>query len=473
MPLDPMLAEAILGTFRNMVEEIKEKECTGEDVDKMFGYYDRMVELTQIHSDMNEFNGQIMQENVYMKFSDHYGRVLSEIALKEQDKKGYDDATILKQMVDALKGAVKRLRDAKQEAIDLSNSYNPNKAIEDGMAFLERNSDGMGISLSKRQIKKMTKAAKNDVQKTLVDKPNAGNNSHEIDVLINHEPIIEAIQVLIDLGEEEGMTTPRFLITQMEKGLDKAMGGGKYIYRDRYEHDLEWAKAMAVNPFYIKKEEDKIKAYDELAKVSDFNIPNIDELNFIEEKIEHKYEPEIIKWSEIVGRWEDLIYDLSHWSMSYCRVAPNIQPWSMAANPKKSVKDTQNIQPGLFKERERLFEKYFGISFLDVFKHPSFKWNVEHFTLSDSQEFIEFLIEKVYPQCLPGDDLDRSTTKERQRLYEEKREGNPDYAKPLLRFMAFYDHKFGEGHYLTKYSAPAVYQRNSEPWNWESFKHKD
>ena len=81
-------------------------------------------------------------------------------------------------------------KSGKLEIIDLSNSYDPNKAIDDGMAFLERNSDGMGISLSKRQVKKMTKSAKNEVQKTLVDKTNASNNSREIDVLINHEPII-------------------------------------------------------------------------------------------------------------------------------------------------------------------------------------------------------------------------------------------------------------------------------------------
>ena len=119
MGLDPMFADAILGTFRNMSKELKDKDISGEDFDKMNSYLNRMEELAQKHDDMNEFNGIVMQENLYGKFSDHYGRALSAASSAQYSVGGaiYDDAAdqkLLKQTVDAYRNSITTLRNAKK-----------------------------------------------------------------------------------------------------------------------------------------------------------------------------------------------------------------------------------------------------------------------------------------------------------------------------------------------------------------------
>lgn len=469
MPLDPIMTDAILGTFKNMVQEIKDKNLSGEDVDKMNAYYNRMVELSQIHSDMNAFNGQVMQENLYMNFSDHYGRVLSQAAMQQQEEKGYDDSTLLKQTVDALKNAIVQLEKGKQDAIDATRNFDSNKAIADGMDFAYRNGS---VPMSKRDVKRLKEKAQKENQTDLANRPNMNNNDVEIDVLINIEPITSAIQNLIDLGEQEGMTLPRFLRIQIEKGLDRA-AEGMVLVRDAYEDDYEFQKSYALSPYHIQKAKEKLETYDLLASQTKFNIPHNEELMFCDEKLDYKYERDIIIWDEIVNRWEEILDDLSHWSLAYTSVAPYIDPWKGDVNPKQATIQTQKIQPGIIKERLRLFKKYFDIDFMAIFKHPTFKWKVEQYTIGYSQEYIIFLIELVYPQCQPFNDLNSDTINERLSFYNDSRESNPEANKPLEKFIAYYDQKFGEGRYLSKFPAAEQIVSHAQPWDWETFRYKE
>jgi len=433
MPIDPMMIDAIFKPFSDMVNDCKAQNLTGEDFDKMCEMFDRMNELAQSHDDFNAFNGQIMQENIYMKFSDHYGRALASKAQAEQEEKGYDDNALLKQSVDALKNVV--------------------------------------LELKNRSLKRMKKEARKDLDHILKQRPTAFDNSDEIQELCKNEAIIDAIQSVIDLGEQDGMTLPVFLRLQIEKGLDRAMEGVSLV-RDGYVYLLGWSNAMKIHPYEIKINEEKIDTYDRLAKLSDFNFPQTDELDLEHEKIDYNYKPDINIWEEIKDRWEDLLYDLSHWSMAHTKVAPHIQPWAGAKNPHRYVKETMGICPGLFKQRERLLHKYFEITFLDIFNHPTFKWQVESQWIGYSQEFVEFLIEKVYPECLPNNKLSKNIVEEREVFYKEKREMNPEDHKPLERVKVYYDSKFGEGRHEAKYGQAERYERNAVPWNWDSFKYK-
>ncbi len=438
MPIDKMMSDAILGTFRNMKADCEKQELFGEEFDKMSACLARMEELAEQLDDLNEFNGQIAQENLYAKFSDHYGRVLSAQAMADQEEKGYDDKTLLDQTVGALRDAIKRLKDAKQEAIDLSISQ----------AAEISNGQGKGN------------------RQTVMD------NSVEIDVLINNEAIIKPIENLIALGEEEGMTLPRFLRIQIEKGMDKAMEGSS-VLRDGYEYQLAFIKAIPESPIHIKKWERKIEGFDRLAANSEFGVPNSKELTFMDEDIDYEFEADILKWGNITDRWEDLLWDLSFWSLSYTSMAPYIEPWSMSDNPRQAVIRTQEKTPGLFKQKERLLEKYFGISFMDIFKHPTFEWKVMHHTIGESQEYVNFLIEKVYPQCKPFNSLPSEIISEREAFYKEKREMNPELHLPQQRFAEFYDGKFGEGRYASKYPIMEKGEWNAQPWNWYTFKYKN
>jgi hypothetical protein len=370
---------------------------------------------------MNAFNGQVMQENLYGKFSDYYGKVLSDQASTASSNLAYSDENLLKQNLDALRDAIKRIRAAKEEAIEIN----------------------------RKQTAKI---------------PDAVDNSIEIETLINDEGVIKPIEDLIALGEEPGMTFPRYLRIQMEKGLDKAMEGS-VVAREGYEYLYEFYKAMSTCPHDVEKAKRKLDLFDELGAKSKFGIPNLDEINFGHRRIDHEFEPSIIQWKNITDRWETMLWDLYNWSLAHVSKAPYIEPWSLADNPQKAIKYTKDTQPGIFRQRERLFKKYYDMDFPDILKHPTFEYQIKNDLMWQSQELFEFLIEKVYPVCQPFQFLPQNLINEREALYTEKREMNPDMLKPALRFAAFYDKKFGEGRYVSKFGAFKPVVTNAKPWN--------
>ncbi len=475
MPIDKIMSDAILGTFRNMVQECKDKNYSGGDFNKMCECMDYMESLAQKHNDINAFNAQVMNENLYGKFSDFYGRVLSGAAIAEQEEKGYDDDTLLKQTLDALRDAIKKIQDSKAEAIRMAEEYDPEEAIDKSFEYLGRNKEqfGMGKLLNKATLKLMKMKTKKDLKQSQKDTPNAGNNSKEIEVLFEDELIIEPIKALIALGEEEGMTLPRFLRIQIEKGMDKAMEG-TILQRNGYVFLYEFNKAQSYNPYEIEKNKRQIEMYDELASKSKFGIPNSHELTQRDIRIDYEFHLPIAKWNAIVRAWENLLDDLAYWSLAYTPSAPYVDPWRGYPLPQRpaAIRKSQEITPGIFKQRERLFQKYFGLSFMDIFKHETFKYKVESMHISESQEFVEFLIEKVYPQCKPFNDLSADATKERDDFYTQKRTINPEIMEPSKKFRTFYDGKFGEGRYASKFGSIEEPETNAAPWNWESYKHK-
>jgi len=476
MPIDKMMSDAMLGTFRNMVQECKDKNLSGAEFDEMCKTMDYMESLAETHSDLNAFNAQVMNENLYGKFSDHYGRVLSGAAMEEQEEKGYDDGTLLKQTLDALRDAVKRIRDSKAEAMRVSDEYDSVEAVDKSMDFLSRNKEqfGVGKILSKNKANAIKKQTKKDLRKEKAEKPNMDTNAKEIEVMFEDELITEPIEALIALGEEEGMTLPRFLRLQIEKGMDKAIEGS-ILQRNGYVFIYEINKANSFNPHYIEKSRRLIEMYDELASKAKFGVPNSHELTQRDIRIDYEFDLPIAKWNVIVRAWENLLDDLSFWSLAYTPSAPYIEPWVLYPPPERpaAIRKTQEVKPGVFKQKERLFQKYFGLSFMDIFKHETFKYKVDSKHIPESQEFVEFLIDKVYPQCKPFNDLSSDVIKERDDFHTQKRTLNPEIMEPLKTFRTFYDGKFGEGRYASKFGSIDEPDTNAAPWNWESFKYKN
>lgn len=116
-----------------------------------------------------------------------------------------------------------------------------------------------------------------------------------------------------------------------------------------------------------------------------------------------------------------------------------------------------------------MLQKYFDIGFIDIFKHETFIWQVQNYCMEYSQEYTEFLIEKVYPYCKPEHHLPSEIITEREVFYKEKRETNPEILKPMHKFIAFYNSKFGEGRFVSKFGAPNEVESNARTWNWDSF----
>lgn len=473
MPLDPMFSESILSSFRNMVDDCRNRGLSGPEFDEIETCYRRLEALAQQHDDMNAFNGQVMQEQLYMKMSDLYGRLLSKEGAAKQEERGYDDATLLKQSVDALRTAVQSLHDSKKQALDENAKFDPKAAFKKTMEFAARNEGKKqgpkaGFMKEAGGMNQVLDEGNKSIDETLKTTPNAYDNSVEIEELIKTELLVKPIEDLIRLGEEPGMTLPRFLRLQIERGLDKAMEGS-VVVRDGMEFSYGNYAAIAFSPLYIEREKRKLDLFDKLAAENPFKVPNADELKYGLLRIDYEFEPKIKRWEDIEDRWYHMLDDLYTWSLAYCPFAPMIQPWSLAENPRQAVIDTQKMQPGIFRVREKQLLKYHGIGFHDIFRHETFRWQVENGLIWNSQELVEFLIHKVYPACIPHQNLPQELIGPRGELFQQKREMNPDSGNPGFRMEAFYDSKFGEGRWASKYAKPKKTQTNAAPWNLTTF----
>ncbi len=427
MPVDEMMVNPMLDPFRKMLTEVEEKGLSGENYDNMKATLNRMEELSQIHSDIMTYNSALMQENLFAKFSDYYSKVLTSEAQQNSNTNGYDDASLLKQNIDALKNAIEQIKRNYQASIEESNKHINNK----------------------KQI----------------------DQSVETSILNDPTIIIKGIEDVIALGEQEGMTLPKFLRLQIETGLDKAMDGS-VVLKKGLQYSLDMAKANAVSPIHIAIDTEKLQAFNFLAEKSKFNVPNSKELSYLHKEIDYKYRHQLAEWTEIKNRWYEILDSLTLWSLSYTKIAPHIHPWKSAQNPKEATIRTQKTTPGILKEKLNLFNKYFDITFFDIFKHPSFIWEVENHHIGYSQEFIEFLIDDIFPECEPFNDLPQDKINKRLAFYEEDRENDPEQYKALEKVKNNYDKYFGEGRFEEKFLKIEPTPSNAKPWNLEAFNRK-
>ena len=208
MPVDKMIVDAMLGTFRNMLQECRDKNLSGDDLEAMTATLARMEQLGIEMDDTGAYSGMLVQEGLFMKFSDHYSKVLS--AAAQQTGSGnagvYDEAAdkqLLQITLNAYRDAVKRIKE------------------------------------NKTQVKEMM-----------------GNHAADTDVLFKDKIIIDAIEELIALGES-GISYPQFLSQLIEKGLDKALEGS-VVTGESLQYLLDAATATAANSYLIKKEEEKL-----------------------------------------------------------------------------------------------------------------------------------------------------------------------------------------------------------------------
>ena len=113
---------------------------------------------------------------------------------------------------------------------------------------------------------------------------------------------------------------------------------------------------------------------------------------------------------------------------------------------------------------------------MDIFSHPSFEWSVNYNQISLSQEFTEFLIEKVYPDCKPFNNLSAELIKERESFYpiynKPDKEINPEISMPAKRIRDYYDSTYGEGRYKSKFGEIQEVESGAKPWKFETFKFK-
>ena len=415
MAIDPMISNAMLDPFRNMLKDVESKGLENSDVEVMREKLARMDQLAAEMDDINQFNATLMTEDLFNKFSQAYGAALSGAAKADQEEKGYDDSTLLQQTLDGYRDAVKRLKEGKEAA--------------------------------------MQEAGSKDITQ---------DTSVEVDVLFKEEALIKPIEEAIKLGES-GISLPEFLRLMIEKGMDKAMEGTG-VTREGMEYLLGWAKASMVSPHHIAKREKILAGYDALIEKAPFGVPDSLEATLMEAKIDHEFVPPIAKWDAVQDTWERVLGSIDHWIISHCSFAPHIEPWSMAKDPYQAVIRTQETEPGKFKVYEKLLQEYHGISWDDIFDNETFLYEIEAKRLSYSKERIAFLREQVYTHCRPGNKPPQDVITEAERMRAEKLEYNPELGKAVRRTAEFYDSVFGEGRFKKKYGIPDLIDSNAQPW---------
>lgn len=436
MPIDEFILGPMIGPYENMIKDVDSKGIVNEHVDDLKKSFERMKDLGQEHSDITTYMGICMQEDLFTKLGDFYSKALtSQVSKGVGDSSNYDDAALLKQSIDALKQSIEIIRQGKVNALK--------EASQDLEAEYSRGID-----------------------QQLMEKPNTFNNVVEVEALDNSEDLIKPIEDLIALGEKGDITFPDFLRLQIERGLDKAMEGSGTT-RNGLVYLLEWAEASKISPFHIAKYEKYLAVFDELSNSQKFGVPNSKELQWAINDVDYEFELDIIKWGNITDRWNTILDDLYTWSLAYCNHARSIDPWRILPEAKKTraIQTSKDTLPGIIKQRERLLEKYYGITFQNIFTHETFLWAVETNNIHYSKEFVHFLKEKVYPSCIPLQHLPSKLIAEREGLSKEKKEINPKVMEPAKRVQIHYDAKFGEGIYISKFGAIETIESNASSWN--------
>ncbi|MFK7786081.1 MAG: hypothetical protein AB8B56_13250 [Crocinitomicaceae bacterium] len=416
MPLDPMILGPMISPYENMINDVDSQGIANEHVEEMKACFSRMTDLADQHSDITAFMGVCMQEDLFGKFSNLYSQALTAKAQESAtDPSTYDDQALLKQAIDALRQSISAIQKGQQDALK-------------------------------------------EAEKS--------NSTAEVEALDCSADIIQPIENLIALGEQGGITYADFLRLQIEQGLDKAMEGSVST-RKGLVYSLEWAEAGRISPHHISKCKKHLSVFDSISGKQKFNVPNWKELQWALKDVDYEFELNIIKWGEISKRWNTILDDLHEWSLAYCSHAPYVDPWRMLQEPQKSraIQKAKDCLPGIIKQRERLLQKYFGVSFYDIFTHETFLWAIETNDIHYSKEFIDFIKDHVYPACIPLQHMPNELVGEREGLSKEKREINPNITEPAERMKAHYDRKFGDGRYVSKFGEIEPVESKAAPWH--------
>ncbi len=418
MPVDKTTLDAMLGTFRNMLQECRDKSMTGEDIEQMASTLQRMEQLGQEMNDIGAFSGQLMQEGLFMQFSDHYGKALAAAAQVNTNTGGaYDENTdkgLLQQTLNAYKDAIEKIKE------------------------------------NKAQTKLML-----------------GTHASDADVLLKDKAVTGAVEAVISLGGS-GISYPAFLSEMIKQGLDKAMEGAA-ITREAQVYLTDAARAMAAAPFYIQKEEEKLQLYDKLVGASAINTPDTLSYTLGCEKIEWQHGPAIARWNKIKEGWEKAIFWLDEWITAYCSFAPHIEPWAQAKNPAEAVMESQDCVPGKLRVWEKINRSYFNYSLQELFRHETVAWDVQHHWMYWSQAYLEFLLKEVEPVCQPLGRPYAVLVEKATAFHTEKKKINPALGEPSRRYATYFDSYFGDGEYKKRFGLPEAVVTNAAPWQWEKF----
>ncbi|HMC99042.1 MAG TPA: hypothetical protein VKH37_02785, partial [Ferruginibacter sp.] len=112
MPVDKTFTDAMLGTFRTMLQDCKDKDLGGSSLDTMQEKMDRMEALAIEMDDAGAYSAKIMTEGLFNDFSTAYGQLMAEEGQKKYGATAtYDDDKLLQQTLSAYENSLAQLDD--------------------------------------------------------------------------------------------------------------------------------------------------------------------------------------------------------------------------------------------------------------------------------------------------------------------------------------------------------------------------
>ena len=406
--------------YKNILDDMKNRNITGKYYDEVEKLYNRILELIETSPDINTLYVKMNDENISVRISEAYTRALTEQSEKaSQGGTLYDDDTMMKMNVNALRESAKAMR----------------KSFDDVM----------------------NQASEADRLRIMVDN--------------NPEELIKGVETLISLSEEPGMTYPKFLRLQIERGLDDF--NGSVVTRKALETQLDCHRRIISPDLEIEILEKKLEAYDNLAAKNKFKTVDVYEWEFVEKKIDWEYKPKIIKRDQTYHLFERILDNIDLWEMANCPFAMNVEPWVNIYDVDKRrhvIEKDKNVTPGIIWEYEKLLLHYFGLRLKDIIHDQSFIHAIKAHTLIHSQEIVEHLLLEVYPHCKPLNKLPQDLIDKRTEIQNANREENPELDKPFYTLKEYYDSRYGEKYMeiLSKGMKPQNHSA-AKPWDLDSF----
>ncbi len=234
------------------------------------------------------------------------------------------------------------------------------------------------------------------------------------------KPLYNIMKEIIDLGRS-GISYPVFLRICEEKGLYKLLEGVE-VTRNGLMEEKTFNEIFSL-PVYLKKTEELLTVYDDLAIKSPFRTPDTFQFGLERIRRDWYYAPIQNRWDAITHGWEKLLELIFDWLDSFCDFAPQDFRWVAMGDPARTrhnIKRTNDCNPGFLKERERIFYEYFQLKWEDIFTHETFLNEYKAGRIWYSDEVLD-LIKETYLLCKPYSKPTTELIKHAEDIHHNKR----------------------------------------------------
>lgn len=439
MPIDRIFVDPTLDIYKKMLKECEDKGCDSENCNQMKSILNRINELANNLDDFNEFNGKVIEENLYANFSKYYTLALQGL-YQQSNNSTTSDESYLQTTLNAYKDAIKRIEE---------------------------------------ENKKLSSKAKE--QENTLDINSFTENEAKL-IIERNQKLIDSIQKVINIGEQDGISYPKFLTLMIENGFDKLLEGS-FVVKDLLEDDIIKADILYKNNIEKQIAKEKLELFNSLAKQYNTKVPDALHFQFESEKIDYKYCKDLLVFNEIETRTKDILDDINLWTISYHKNAMFLKEFSSIPKieRKKHIKRNQNLLPGIITEKVRLLKEYFNLTLEDSLQSNTFEWVVKSNNITLSMELVLFLIKEAFPQCKPLSSLNSDSILKREEIYNSNKDSNPELYAITRRQRDYYNHKYGNGSFEAKFSnfnyncinndtnEDGTPVSNAKKWDWEEF----